>query len=133
MQKSAEEFAEADKKRKEEVEIVNQADATVYQTEKMLDDMKDKISASNKTLVESGLKELKELLGTEPKPVAKLKTKLEQFNKDLMKIGQDIYSKSGAGNAQSGNMGGTHETRETSESGNDSDAVDADFKVNEDK
>lgn len=133
MQKAAEDFAEADKKRKEEVEIVNQADATVYQTEKMLEDMKEKISASNKTLVESGLKELKEMLGTEPKPVAKLKAKLEQFNKDLMKIGQDIYAKSGAGNTQQGNAGGNHETRETSTSGNDSDAVDADFKVNEDK
>lgn len=129
MQKSAEEFAEADKKRKEEVEIVNQADATVYQTEKMLEEMKEKISAANKTMVEAGLKELKDMLGQEPKPVAQLKTKLEQFNKDLMKIGQDIYAKQG--NAQQTN-GGAHETNETNESGN-SDAVDADFKVNEGK
>lgn len=129
MQKAAEEFAESDKKRKEEVEVVNQADATVYQTEKMLEEMKDKISAANKTMVEAGLKELKDMLGTEPKPVAKLKSRLEQFNKDLMKIGQDIYAKQG--NAQP-NKGGQDETRETSEGGSDSDAVDADFKVNED-
>lgn len=129
MQKSAEEFAEADKKRKEEVEIVNQADATVYQTEKMLEEMKDKISAPNKSMVEAGLKELKDMLGQEPKPVAQLKTKLEQFNKDLMKIGQDIYGKQG-NSAQS--TGGPHEANETNESGN-SDAVDADFKVNEGK
>jgi molecular chaperone DnaK len=130
MQKAAEDFAEADKKRKEEVEIVNQADATVYQTEKMLDEMKDKISAPNKTMVESGLKELKDLLGTEPKPVAQLKTKLEQFNKDLMKIGQDIYKQAGpAPHANEENTGGHDETRETN--GN-SDAVDADFKVNDD-
>lgn len=129
MQKSAEEFAEADKKRKEEVEIVNQADATVYQTEKMLDEMKDKISAANKGMMEAGLKELKDMLGQEPKPVAKLKAKLEQFNKDLMKIGQDIYGKQGNTHQTSG---GPHEANETNESG-DSDAVDADFKVNEGK
>ncbi len=135
MQKAAEEFAESDKKRKEEVEVVNQADATVYQTEKMLEDMKDKISPANKTMVEAGLKELKDMLGQEPKPVAQLKSKLEQFNKDLMKIGQDIYSKSGADNpstSQPSNEGGNDETTQTSQTTNDSDAVDADFKVNED-
>ncbi len=132
MQKAAEEFAESDKKRKEEVETVNQADATVYQTEKMLEDMKDKVSPANKTMVESGLKELKDMLGQEPKPVAQLKTKLEQFNKDLMKIGQDIYSKSGAGNPPEGTSTSEGGNNETNTSGTNSDAVDADFKVNED-
>ncbi len=129
MRKAAEEFSETDKKRKEEVEIINQADATVYQTEKMLEDMKEKISAASKSSVEAGLKELKEMLGQEPKPVAQLKTKLEQFNKDLMKIGQEIYQKGGAPpNSQQGN-GGNNETNESTEH---PDAVDADFKVNED-
>lgn len=130
MQKAAEDFAEADKKRKEEVEIINQADATVYQTEKMLEEMKEKISASNKTMVEHGLKELKELLEKKPAPVAQIKTKLEQFNKDLMKIGQDIYKQAGpAPQENAGNEGGNDETRQTN---GDSDAVDADFKVNDD-
>ncbi len=133
MQKAAEDFAESDKKRREEVETVNQADATVYQTEKMLEDMKEKISPENKSMVEAGLKELKDMLGQEPKPITQLKSKLEQFNKDLMKIGQDIYAKSGAGNAPQGNMGGNDETSKTSQTANDSDAVDADFKVNDDK
>ncbi len=125
MQKQAEEFAEADKQRKEEVETVNQADQTVYQTEKMMEENKDKISASTKGKIESGLKELKDILGQEPKPVAKLKSRLEQFNKDLMAIGQEIYQKGGN---PSGNpaQGGTNE-----EENGPTDAVDADYTVHD--
>ncbi len=125
MQKQAEEFAEADKQRKEEVETVNLADQTVYQTEKMLEENKDKISAATKGKIESGLKELKDMLGQEPKPVAKLKSRLEQFNKDLMAIGQEIYQKGGN---PSGNptQGGSNE-----ENTGPTDAVDADYTVHD--
>lgn len=129
MRKQADEFSDADKKRKEEVETVNQADQTVYQTEKMLDEMKDKISASTKSTIETELKEIKDMLGQEPKPVDKLKAKLEQFNKDLMKIGQEIYQKGGqAPGANPGNMGGQNETNTES-----TDAMDADYTVHDDK
>ncbi len=128
MRKQAEEFADTDKKRKEEVEVVNQADSTAYQTEKMLEEMKEKISPATKTKIETGLKELKELLGQEPKPIGKLKSALDQFNKDLMAIGQEIYQKTSPPSA-----GG----QATDEGGNDEnkadDAVDAEYKVHDDK
>ncbi len=128
MRKAAEEFSETDKKRKEEVEIVNQTDATVYQTEKMLEDMKEKISSASKESVNAGLKELKDLLGKEPKPVSQLKTKLEQFNKDLMKIGQEIYQKTGSPPNEQPN-GGNDDREETS---SPDDAVDAEYNVHDD-
>lgn len=124
MQKQAEEFSEADKKRKEEVEVVNNADSTVYQTEKMLEEMKEKISTDTKTKIEADLKELKDMLGQEPKPVTQLKTKLDQFNKDLMKIGQEIYQKAG-NTAQQPNQGAQHDTNENP------DAVDAEYNVHD--
>lgn len=95
MRKAAEEFSEADAKRKEEVETVNQADATVYQTEKMLEEMKEKLSDPTKAKINEGLSKLKNMLGREPKPVSELKSTLEQFNKDLMKVGQEVYQKGG--------------------------------------
>lgn len=125
MRKQADDFAEADKQRKEEVETVNQADQTVYQTEKMMEENKEKISAPTKQKIEGGLKELKDMLGQEPKPVAKLKSALEQFNKDLMTIGQEIYQKGGNSPAQE-SPGGTHETHEQP-----TDAVDADYTVHD--
>ncbi|MEK6821551.1 MAG: molecular chaperone DnaK, partial [archaeon] len=74
MQKQAEEFAEHDKKRKEEVETVNNADATVYQTEKMLEELKEKVSPENKKKITEQLEHIKGMLGQEPKPVSSIKT-----------------------------------------------------------
>ncbi|MFH0970508.1 MAG: molecular chaperone DnaK [Candidatus Diapherotrites archaeon] len=126
MRQQAEEFAELDKKRKEEVETVNQADATVYQTEKMLEEMKDKISAETKEKITPQVEELKKLLGSEPKPVAQLKSVMEQLNKDLMQVGQEIYKKAGhsAPNANENPDGGNHES-------NPDEATDAEYKVHD--
>lgn len=128
MRKMAEEFSEADKQKREEVEVVNQADSTVYQTEKMLEDVKDKISASTKQKIQDGLKELKDLLGKEPKPFKEIKSALEKFNKTVQQVGQEIYQKQGASpNA------GAQSNEESNEGGNDdsnpTDSVDAEFKV----
>ncbi len=136
MKKLAEEFAEADKKRKEEVETVNQADATVYQTEKMLEEMKEKVSENTRKTIQTQVDKLKELLGKEPKPVSEIKTTLDRLNKDLMKIGQEIYQKTGKSPNPMENMGnGGNEPDQ--EGGNDGDekpenVVDADYEVHED-
>ena len=128
MRKQAEAFAEQDTKRKEEVETVNQADALVYSTEKMLEDMKDKISSSTKEKVQKGVAELKEMLGREPKPIAELKARMETFNKELQQIGSELY-KQGANPAPNGetNFNGGNPQDEPGKG----DAVDAEFKVHD--
>ena len=68
--KEAEQFAAEDAKRKEEVDIRNQGDQMVYQTEKTLEEMGDKIPAGDKASVESALGKLKETLkGTDTQAI----------------------------------------------------------------
>ncbi len=130
MRKAAEEFAETDKRKREEVETVNQADSTIYQTEKMLEEVKEKISAPTKQKIQDGLKELKDLLGKEPKPYADIKSALERFNKTVQQVGQEMYSKQG-GSSPQGQDTGKEENKTAG--GNDdpssNDSVDAEFKV----
>ena len=74
--KEAEQFAAEDAKKKEEIDVRNQADQVVYQTEKALEDAKDKISADDKATVEAALNKLKDALkGTD---VAAIKAKLAE-------------------------------------------------------
>jgi molecular chaperone DnaK len=130
MRKAAEEFAETDKKKREEVETINQADSTIYQTEKMLEEVKDKISAPTKQKIQDGLKELKDLLGKEPKPYADIKSALEKFNKTVQQVGQEMYAKQGNPSEQGK---GTASNDDKNVGGNDdpssNDSVDAEFKV----
>jgi len=129
MRKMAEEFSEADKQKREEVEVVNQADSTVYQTEKMMEEMKDKISTSTKQKIQDGLKELKDLLAKEPKPFKEIKAALEKFNKTVQQVGQELYQKQGTPSPGAG----AQQDQPNNEGGNDGpnpdDSVDAEFKV----
>ena len=77
--KEAEQFAAEDAKKKEEIDVRNQADQVVYQTEKALEDAKDKISADDKATVEAALNKLKDALkGTD---VAAIKAATEEASK----------------------------------------------------
>src|SRR5699024_4722297 len=60
--KEAEQFAAEDAKRKEEVDVRNQADQVIYQTEKALEDAKDKIDANDKATVEAAINKLKDAM-----------------------------------------------------------------------
>ncbi|MDO8538654.1 MAG: molecular chaperone DnaK [archaeon] len=124
MRKDAERFAEEDKKRKEENETVNNADSLVYSTEKLMEEMKGKISAETESNIKKEITELKELLGKEPKDVAKLKHKLEEANKVIQQAGTELYQKAGK----------QHNEAEHSHNEKvNEDVVDADYKVEDDK
>lgn len=85
--KEAEQFAEEDKKRREEVDIRNGADQMVYQTEKSLTDMGEKIDAADKEKIESAINETKEALkGTD---IEAIKTKQEE----LQKVSYEVFAK----------------------------------------
>ena len=91
MRQEAEKYAEEDKKRKEEIEIVNQADALVYSTDKILEDFKGKIEDSRIAKVKDEIEELKKLLEPESKDIAKIKEKLEGINKIIQEMSIELY------------------------------------------
>jgi molecular chaperone DnaK len=92
--KEAEKFAAEDKKRKEEVEVRNNADSMVYQSEKTLKDLGDKLSSEDKSKIEGEINKVKEALkGTDTE---KLKTTTEALTQAFYEISAKIYQQPGA-------------------------------------
>ncbi len=122
--REAEQFAAEDKKRREEVDTRNAADQMVFQTEKTLAELGDKVDASKKAEVEGKLNELKEALkGTD---VEAIKAKQEEVQKAFYAISEELYKNAqgsgaaGASGADAGNAGSAGKP--------DDGVVDADFK-----
>ena len=92
--KEAEKFAEEDKKKKEDIDTRNQADATVYQAEKMLKDMGDKMDAGDKSSIESACNGVKEALkGTDLDAV---KAAMETLTQAIYAVSEKVYKQTGA-------------------------------------
>ncbi|MHA1517937.1 MAG: molecular chaperone DnaK [Alphaproteobacteria bacterium] len=89
MVKEAESHAEEDKKRRELVEVSNQAEALVHSTEKMLADFGDKVSAEDKAAVESAVAELK--TAAEGDDAEAIKQKVDAVAQASMKLGEAMY------------------------------------------
>jgi molecular chaperone DnaK len=120
--KEAEQYAEEDKKKKEEVELRNHADNLVYESEKSLAEIGDNISAEEKATVEAKIADLKKALeGTDFEAI---KTGKEELEKAFQPIAEKLYQKAQAEQqAQAGAAGA--ETQ-----GNpDDDVVEADYEV----
>ena len=130
MRKDAEMHAEEDKKRKEDVEAVNQADALVYSTEKLFKDFEGKVDSKELETVKGRVMELKELLKSEKKDTAAIKAKLDEVNELVQKISAEMYQKVAqerAGKQEHGASAG-------SKGKNDENVVDAEYEVeDEDK
>ena len=129
--REAEQFAAEDAKRKEEVDVRNQGDQMVYQTEKTLEEMGDKIPASDKASVESALGKLKETLkGNDTQAI---KNATEELTKAFYAVSEKLYQQQGgqAGPDMGGaNFGGGQQAQGGSGSGPD--VVDADYTVVDD-
>ncbi|MCX7884021.1 MAG: molecular chaperone DnaK [Caloramator sp.] len=95
--KEAERYAEEDKKRKEEIEVRNNADSIVYQTEKTLKDLEGKISPQDKTEVEEKLKKVKDALNGSD--IQAIKNATDELTQKFYEISSRIYQQTGA-NAQ---------------------------------
>ena len=89
MRKEAEEHAEEDKKRREEADLVNEADGLVLQTEKSIKDLGDKITDSEKSEAEGLIKELKDAL--EKKDIEEIKTKKDKLQEKAMALATKVY------------------------------------------
>ena len=93
MVKEAQKFADEDRKRKEEVEIRNNADSALYQSEKMLRDLGDKVPADVKTEVEAKITALKNV--KESRDPQEVKRKTDELAQTLQKIGERMYQQTG--------------------------------------
>ncbi|MBE6911178.1 MAG: molecular chaperone DnaK [Ruminococcaceae bacterium] len=101
--KEAEQFAEEDKKRREEVDIRNSADQMVYQTEKTLGELGDKITEDEKAGVQAEVDKLKEALkGTDSEAI---KAQTEALTKKFYEISEKLYKEAQAAQAAQGAEG----------------------------
>ena len=89
MVKDAEANAEADKAKREAIDLKNQAEALTYQAQKQVDELGDKVTPELKTKVELVIGELKEAM--EQDDLTKIKAGLEALQTALMEMGQSVY------------------------------------------
>jgi molecular chaperone DnaK len=128
MKAEAEANAESDKKLREEVEIVNKADSTIFQTERQLKEYGDKIPADKKQPIEDALAELKKEF--DAKNVENLEPAMEKLNTVFQAASQEMYNAANAGGGE-GNEGQSSTT--TEESNPQDEVTDVDFEEVEDK
>ena len=96
--KEAEAFAEEDKKRREEVDLRNEADSMVYQTEKSLNEFGDKVTAEEKGQVQPKIDALKEALKGDD--IEKIKSAKEELQTAFYAVAERVYKEQGAQAAQ---------------------------------
>ena len=123
----AERYAEADQKRRDEVEQLNAADAACYEAEKMLANFGDKLSDDIKKRIETALRETKEALLK--KDVKLASERVESLKKVLQEAGTAIYSQAAPAGAQAQVEEAGTEAR-PSGAGPRGKVVDADYKEN---
>ena len=102
--KDAEKFAEEDKKAKEAVEVKNRADSMIFQSEKMLSELGDKVDAADKADVEAAIAKLKETINSGDTEAIKADT--EAVEKSFYKISEKLYAQQGGAQGFDPNMGG---------------------------
>ncbi|MBI1969092.1 molecular chaperone DnaK [Candidatus Woesearchaeota archaeon] len=138
MKKEAEMHAEEDKKKKEEIELINQADTLVYSTEKTLKDMEGKVAGEKIEEIKKEAEELKKLLAEEKKDVAKIKERMEALTKIAGEAATELYQKAGAaykaqqqeGQEAAGEAGTAETPRKKGKGkGKDEKIVDAEYEV----
>ncbi|MDD4979670.1 MAG: molecular chaperone DnaK [Candidatus Omnitrophica bacterium] len=144
MVRDAEKFAAEDTKKKEEVEVINQADNLVYATEKSLKEFGDKVSQAERLDIEAKLNDLKAAI--KDKNVDRIKRGSEDLTKASHKLAEEIYKQAAQKQQQQGQAQGARGQEQTEEpedkksaeggsasGGKDEDIIDADFKEEDDK
>ena len=93
MVKDAEAHAEEDRRKREEIDLRNNAENTAYQAEKLLEENKDKVPDDLKEEIEAAVKEVREAVAEEDS--GRIKTALDKLQESMAKLGQHVYSQSG--------------------------------------
>ncbi|HIK54621.1 MAG TPA: molecular chaperone DnaK [Synechococcales cyanobacterium M55_K2018_004] len=118
MVKEAERNAEADRRRREQIDTKNIADSVAYQAEKQLRDLGDKVPAADKTRLEGMIQDLRTAIQQEN--YDRMKSLTNEIQQALMQIGSAVYAQAGGSTTN-----GSHSTSGTGSSGED--VIDADF------
>ena len=121
MMKEAEANKEQDEKRKQEAEVRNEAEQMVFQTEKSLKDLGDKVDAKEKEEVEGLIKDLKDALGSDD--IEDIKTKKDKLSEKAMALAAKVYEQVNKERAES-----STEEANTSEDKKDDNVQDADYE-----
>ena len=98
--KEAEMHAEEDKKKKEKMEALNQAESTIYQTEKTLNEVGDKVSEQEKTEVKNALEELKKVKDNENSTSEEIRKAIDEVMNKFHTISQKMYEEAQKAEAQ---------------------------------
>ena len=132
--KEAAEFEAQDKKRKEAIDTRNDADSMVFQTEKAMEEVGDKIDAHDKTAVEADLNALKDLLAkSTPEEmsdaqVAEIKAAKEKLMESAQKLFAKVYEQAQGAAGAAGAAGAGPEAADAGSYQADDDVVDGDYK-----
>ena len=123
MMKDAEQYADDDKKRRADIELRNQADSMVYNTEKMLSENREKIPVSDIKPIEDALAEAKEALKSED--MGRIRQAMETLTKASHRLAEVMYKQARPGGAESGGDGKGAEGKTKPSEG---EVVDAEFE-----
>ncbi|MBI4044676.1 MAG: molecular chaperone DnaK [Candidatus Diapherotrites archaeon] len=131
MKKESEQFAQTDRKRKEEAETVNNADTLAYSAEKMLEELKEKVPAQTAEKIKKLAGEIRELVAAPAKDAAKIKSKMDELNHVMQEFSSELYKGAGAHGQQQGGKAGPENAG--AGQGNGENVVDADFEASDEK
>ena len=130
MKRDATEHAAEDKKKKEGVEVKNQADSMIFQTKKQMEEMKDKLSADSKSRLESEIKKVEDALSSND--TDRIKSAYDDLTKVWNEIASQLYQQAGSAGPQPGATDaqgqGEASGSQEAKSGKD-DAQDASYEV----
>ncbi len=143
MKSTAKEHAAEDKKKKEQVEVRNQADNLVFQTKKQIEELKDKLPADAKNKLESEIQKVEDALKTND--TDKIKAATESLTKTWSEISQNIYQQAGpqpgqgqpgpdqpGPDSQQSKQGQTNQNAKSSDKKDDKEVEDASYEVVDD-
>lgn len=131
LKRDAEIHAEEDRKRKEAVEMRNNLDNLIFQTEKQLKELGDKIPGNKKSAIDAAVADGKKVLENQSASAEELKAAFDKLQAAFADAAQDIYSQAGA-QADSTQGASSENSANPGKSKKDGDVVDADFEVVDD-
>lgn len=127
MVNEAEQFAEQDKRRKEEAEIRNAADTLIYTAEKTKGELKEKVAQDQMARLDKAISEVKEALSG--KDVGKIKAKNEELSKVLQEIGAAVYQQAAQQRVKEAGPGPEQKGEEKAKEEGKEKVVDTDYEV----
>ena len=128
--KDAEAHAEEDKKKKEEIEVKNNAESLIYNSEKTLKDLGDKVSGEEKAKIETEIENTKKALETNN--TESIKEATEKLTKVFYEMSEQLYKNGNPNGTEDPNATATGDTNTDNNNGNDGTVYDADYKVEDD-